>query len=156
MGPSKRAWGHVGRSGSHGLERRLSAPCHLAPGVLTPRSGQGLLSPRPTGSISHPAPLQSLGCPFYKQTHILPANRLYLHTYTSTHRCPTLWLAILGRRQELVSTEPASSQQMRGPAELQRAPGTASRHFGTILSKKASITVIHINQQENSLLHVPT
>lgn len=27
---------------------------------------------------------------------------------------------------------------------------------GMILSKKASITVIHINKQENSLLHVPT
>ena len=87
-------------------------PCHLALGALAPRSGQGLLPPRTTGSISYPVPLQSLVCPFYKQTHILHVNRLYLHTYTSTHRRPTLWLGILGRRQELVFTEPASSQQM--------------------------------------------
>ena len=90
----------VGRSGSQDPERRLSAPVTQPLGSSPPTCGQGLLSPRPAGSISCPTSPQSLVCPFYKQTHILQVNRLHLHTHTSTHRHPTLWLGILGRRQE--------------------------------------------------------
>ena len=101
MGPSKRAWGDAGRTFEvSGSRKEAVSARHSALGVLTPDVWAG--TPLTQACKQHllsciPA---VFSCPFYKQTHILQVNRLHLHTHTSTHRYPTLWLGILGRRQE--------------------------------------------------------